>query len=216
MFTHLDVCTGKKAPSPAKPATFGYVKQAHGNLMVSSLIERYHRSLQPQRHATQNFIDPPERLPAINYSLLKDGQLKKKFRELGIPDWGSRALLQRRHTEWMNLWNANCDSRNPKPKRELLNELKIWEKTQGGAQTPFASAADEIARKDFDREKWSSSHDDDFKRLIANARKKSDAQIRSTIPGALAASTDNVPAPAGPIEASVVNGDPVVIDSDGP
>jgi hypothetical protein len=25
IFTHLDVCTGQKAPSPAKPAAFGYV-----------------------------------------------------------------------------------------------------------------------------------------------------------------------------------------------
>jgi E3 ubiquitin-protein ligase RAD18 len=147
---------------------------------------------------------------------LKDGQLKKKFRELGIPDWGPRSLLQRRHTEWMNLWNANCDSLNPKPKRELLNELKIWEKTQGGAQTPFASNADDISRKDFDREKWSSSHDDDFKRLIANARKKSDDQVRSTIPGASQSPKENAPAPVGPIEAPLGNGDPVVIDSDGP
>ncbi|KAJ5122347.1 E3 ubiquitin-protein ligase rad18 [Penicillium atrosanguineum] len=196
MFSHVGVCTGQKAPSPAKPqVTF--------------------RPIQPQQPATQSFVDPPERLPAINYSLLKDGQLKKKFRELGIPEWGNRSLLQRRHTEWMNLWNANCDSRNPKSKKELLKELTIWEKTQGGAQIPFASNADEIARKDFDRERWSSSHDDDFKRLIANARKKSDAQIRSTIPGASQGLKENASAPARPMETPLEKSDPVVIDSDG-
>jgi E3 ubiquitin-protein ligase RAD18 len=116
----------------------------------------------------------------------------------------------------MNLWNANCDSRSPKSKRELLKELTIWEKTQGGAQTPFASNADEIARKDFDRERWSSSHDDDFKRLIANARKKTDAQVRSTIPEVPEALKEDAPAPAESIEPLLGNGDRVVIDSDGP
>ncbi|KAJ5677949.1 Postreplication repair E3 ubiquitin-protein ligase rad18 [Penicillium maclennaniae] len=196
MFSHVGVCTGQKLPSPARP-------------------QITLRSLPSQQRATQNFVDPPDRLPAINYSLLKDGQLKKKFRELGIPEWGNRSLLQRRHTEWMNLWNANCDSRNPKSKKELLKELTIWEKTQGGAQTAIASNADEITRKDFDRERWSSSHDDDFKRLIANARKKSDAQIRSTIPGASQNFKQHVPSPAGPIEPPLEKSDPVVVDSDG-
>jgi E3 ubiquitin-protein ligase RAD18 len=39
-------------------------------------------------------------------------------------------------------------------------------------------------RKDFDSAGWSASYDTDFKQLIANARKKSDAVVRSTIPSA--------------------------------
>jgi hypothetical protein len=30
-----------------------------------------------------------------------------------------------RHTEWVNPWNANCDSRNPRTKRELSSELDV-------------------------------------------------------------------------------------------
>jgi hypothetical protein len=41
-------------------------------------------------------------------------------------------------------------------------------------------------RKDFDSAAWSTSHDDDFKRLIQNARKKSEADVRSTISERLA------------------------------
>ncbi|KAI2732016.1 hypothetical protein CBS147332_1155 [Penicillium roqueforti] len=128
----------------------------------------------------------PERLPAINYSILKDNSLRKKLRDLGIPDWGQKQLLQRRHTEWMNLWNANCDSKHPKSKRILLQELDIWERTQGGHATAPSqfTTSNNVMRKDFDTNEWSSNHDDDFKRLIANARKKSEAQVRSTIPGA--------------------------------
>jgi E3 ubiquitin-protein ligase RAD18 len=134
----------------------------------------------------------PERLPAINYSILKDNSLRKKLRDLGIPDWGQKQLLQRRHTEWMNLWNANCDSKNPKSKRILLQELDIWERTQGGhAAVPSAFASsNNVMRKDFDATEWSTNHDDDFKRLIANARQKSETEVRSTIPGATVSSSE--------------------------
>jgi E3 ubiquitin-protein ligase RAD18 len=84
----------------------------------------------------------------------------------------------------MNLWNANCDSKYPKSKRILLQELEIWERTQGGhatAPSPFTTS-NNVMRKDFDANEWSNNHDDDFRRLIANARKKSETKIQSAIP----------------------------------
>lgn len=156
---------------------------------------------------------------------MKDGMLRKKFRDLGIPDWGHRPILQRRHTEWVNLWNANCDAKYPKSKRELLHELDVWERTQGGnaIQSSLASNnANTVMRKDFDAAKWSEEHDNDFKRLIANARKRSDTQVRSTIPGASAApettqgapGTNSSPPPAAFFGDPRENGVPLVTDSE--
>ncbi|OOF98361.1 hypothetical protein ASPCADRAFT_164853 [Aspergillus carbonarius ITEM 5010] len=163
VFRHLDICNGE--PVPSKQLNFG--------------------SLQPMSPASRKPKDlvnkPPERLPIINYSLLKDTVLRKKLKDLGIPNTGPRPLLQRRHTEWMNLWNANCDSKTPKSKRELLRELDIWERTQGGQAQLSGDITDTVMRKDFDVTAWSTSHEDDFKRLIANARKKTEAQVRTTI-----------------------------------
>jgi len=129
----------------------------------------------------------------MNYSILKEGVLRRKLRDLGIPEWGTRQLLQRRHTEWMNLWNANCDSKTPKSKRDLLQELDVWERTQGGhAAAPSLFVSNNpVMRKDFNAADWSASHDGDFKRLIANARKRNDAAVRSTIPGASAAQEES-------------------------
>ena len=126
----------------------------------------------------------------MNYSILKVGVLRKKLRDLGIPDWGPRDLLQRRHTEWMNLWNANCDSENPKPRRELLQELDTWERSQGGHSSSGPTGT--VMRKDFDTAAWSTNHDDDFKRLIANAQKTKDTVVRSTIPR-VAKQDDTIP-----------------------
>lgn len=106
--------------------------------------------------------------------------MRKKLRDLGIPDWGPRELLQRRHTEWMNLWNANCDSKHRKPRSELLHELNTWERIQGGLSS--SGPANTVMRKDFDTEAWSTSHGDDFKQLIASAQKTNDTMVRSTIP----------------------------------
>ncbi|GIJ89347.1 e3 ubiquitin-protein ligase rad18 [Aspergillus pseudoviridinutans] len=164
VFQHLDICTGD--PAPLKQASFG--------------------SLQPMSPVSRRSKDvtdkPPERLPTINYSLLKDNVLRKKLKDLGIPNWGPRPLLQRRHTEWMNLWNANCDSKAPKSKRELLHELAVWERTQGGHAASSSESSNTVMRKDFDALAWSNNHGDEFKRLIANARKRKDAVIRTTIP----------------------------------
>ena len=126
-----------------------------------------------------------ERLPSLSYSIMNENTLRKKISSIGIPSWGSKQLLIRRHTEWVNIWNANCDSSNPRSKRELLRDLDIWERTQGGnasnAQGP-ASIGGTIMAKDFDSSAWSTAHEDDYQRLIAQARRKS--QPSATTSGA--------------------------------
>jgi E3 ubiquitin-protein ligase RAD18 len=110
----------------------------------------------------------------LNYSLFKDTALRKKLQELGISAQGNRQLLERRHAEWVILWNANCDASRPRKKIELLHDLDIWERTQG-SRAPSASSgvntASQILHKDFDGAGWAAKHDLSFQNLIANARK---------------------------------------------
>src|SRR5205085_4724334 len=107
---------------------------------TASVTNGIHRSPQNQQPRASTAYTPPdtlssgkprERLPTLAYSMLNDTALRKKLQALGISSQGPKLLLQKRHTEWVNLWNANCDSREPKPKRKLLEELDIWERTQG-------------------------------------------------------------------------------------
>ncbi|OJJ97192.1 hypothetical protein ASPACDRAFT_124031 [Aspergillus aculeatus ATCC 16872] len=181
VFSHLDKCTGEPAPPKASPKTsFGSLQ-----MPMSAPV--------PYRNPKNK---PLERLPTINYSLYKESMLRKKLKDLGIPNTGPRPLLQRRHTEWVNLWNANCDSKSPKPHGILLRELDIWERTQGNQSSSSSEAPGSIMRKDFDKAAWSSSHEDDFKKLIANARQKSRAAARMTTPQESAGSStmQNTPA----------------------
>ncbi len=116
----------------------------------------------------------PDRLPQLNYSLFKDTTLRKKLQELGISAQGSRTLLERRHTEWVTLWNANCDASRPRKKTDLLHELDVWERTQG-ARIPSSNSginpASQILHRDFDGAGWAAKHDLSFQNLIATARK---------------------------------------------
>ncbi|KAL8915617.1 MAG: hypothetical protein Q9172_006834 [Xanthocarpia lactea] len=155
VFLHLDThneAEGASSPDPRKP------RRAPSVEVIGT---------------SRTTAKPPERLPQLNYSLMKDVALRKKLSDLGIPSTGPRALLIRRHAEWINIVNANADSSRPKSKREMLRELDIWDRSTGRS---IATSGNElnntgaIMRKDFDGAAWSANHNSDFQDLISKAR----------------------------------------------
>ncbi|KAI9745580.1 MAG: E3 ubiquitin-protein ligase rad18 [Claussenomyces sp. TS43310] len=115
-----------------------------------------------------------ERLPEVSYSLIKDNALRKRMADLGISTLGNRTQLEQRHREWLNLWNANCDSTKPRPRTELLQDLQIWERAQGMRSSSRYSLdiGSPIMSKDFDAAAWASNHGQSFQQLIADARRR--------------------------------------------
>lgn len=101
--------------------------------------------------------------------------MRKKLIDLGIPSGGPKALLVRRHTEWVNLVNANYDSSRPRTKRELLHDLSEWDRSQGRV-VPHGlgqvTNANSVMSKDFDGTAWSTAHSTDFQQLIQDARRR--------------------------------------------
>jgi hypothetical protein len=83
--------------------------------------------------------------------------------------------MEKRHTHWVNLWNANCDSDNPLLQRDLLKHLEVWEKSQSSNQSSA------VMRKDFDGDRWSKGHNDQFKELIAKARSGGQAKLKNAV-----------------------------------
>ncbi|KAI7300778.1 DNA repair protein rad18 [Hortaea werneckii] len=167
MDSHLDRCEDEKKAATTRAKSHTPVANPFGS-----------RPSPRQRNAR-----PEERLAEFNYSLLKEIGMRKKLEELGIPAWGNKQLMVRRHVEWVNLWNANCDSRQPRTKRELLSELDTWERTQGGrAPGGQASFAANVMKKDFDGAGWASKNKDEFSRLIADAKRKKGAQATVNSP----------------------------------
>jgi E3 ubiquitin-protein ligase RAD18 len=209
VFTHLESCPG---PSPKK-------KPAERTAPLGL-------SLQPRQHNTNL-----ERLPALNYSMLKDNALRKRMAELGISSQGSRSLLERRHKEYITIWNANCDAARPKSRYELLRQLDAWERSQGG-RAPIVGRAVQnaavIKDKDFDGSAWATQHNDSFKDLIASARKTSQAarqkakdddpdttkqQAGASTTETAALTNSTVPSHPEGVPASGPPGEPSVIDA---
>ncbi|KAH7395151.1 hypothetical protein DE146DRAFT_615575 [Phaeosphaeria sp. MPI-PUGE-AT-0046c] len=178
VYNHLDICPGQS--SSQGRSTRSRTKTAFPNP-----LQRRQRDPSP----------PPTRLSQLNYAMLKESALRKKLQEIGIANWGSKELLKRRHIEWLNIYNSNCDAHESvrKSKRQLVKELEEWENTQGGRAD---SKENKIMKKDFDGNGYAKSHKTDFDDLIAKARAKraapkpeevkdtSQAEIMSTNPDA--------------------------------
>ncbi|XP_062466771.1 E3 ubiquitin-protein ligase RAD18 [Pezoporus occidentalis] len=64
----------------------------------------------------------------VVYSLLSDRDLKKKLKEHGLSTRGTRQQLIKRHQEFVHMYNAQCDSLNPKSAAEIVKELENNEK----------------------------------------------------------------------------------------
>ncbi|POI35002.1 hypothetical protein CIB84_001248, partial [Bambusicola thoracicus] len=67
-------------------------------------------------------------MPKVVYNLLSDRDLKKKLKEHGLSSHGSRQQLIKRHQEFVHVYNAQCDSLNPKSVAEIVKELSKNEK----------------------------------------------------------------------------------------
>lgn len=109
--------------------------------------------------------DTNQRLSIIAYNLYSPSNLQGLMKKLGIPHQGSKQVLQERHKKWVNLWNANLDSENPKPKSELLTALTKWEKSLA------QSKQETFDVKKVDRMTYIREHNSEFNDLIAQARK---------------------------------------------
>lgn len=124
--------------------------------------------------------------------------MRKKLSDLGIPAWGARELLIRRHTEWVNLYNSNADSSRPRSNRELLRELDTWERSQGGKASGKEAAT---KKKDFDGKEWARGNKDQFADLIRQARAKrpTTANQMDRVEGASNLINGALPSTTGPV-----------------
>ncbi|NXF11876.1 RAD18 ligase, partial [Smithornis capensis] len=64
----------------------------------------------------------------VVYNLLSDRDLRKKLKEHGLSTLGTRQQLIKRHQEFVHMYNAQCDSLNPKSVAEVVKELEKNEK----------------------------------------------------------------------------------------
>ena len=66
------------------------------------------------RQLTEKPIVKRKPLPKLVYNILKDSDLRKKCKELGLNAKGDRRLLVKRHQKYCIIYNSECDLTKPR------------------------------------------------------------------------------------------------------
>ncbi|KAH8157049.1 hypothetical protein CIB48_g11196 [Xylaria polymorpha] len=158
---HIDTsCPGERQPDPSPRRISSKSTSLTSVFAPSSSSKSTFTSSKPPQ-------PPPDRLPALNYSMLREAQLRKELVDQGLSSSGNRG-----------------DAGAAAPRRaELVQDLDVWERTLGSRAPTGSRAANtgaQIRNKDFDGAAWAAKHNTSFKDLIANARRtRAQAQVQA-------------------------------------
>ncbi|XP_033995305.1 LOW QUALITY PROTEIN: E3 ubiquitin-protein ligase RAD18 [Trematomus bernacchii] len=111
----------------------------------------------------------------VVYNLLSTQELKRRLKECHLSMQGPRDQLIKRHQEFVQIYNAQCDSLNPKPAEDIAKDLESNEKirNQLKAKTkPVMVFTKNQSEKDIDdvHSNYRKRHSSDFSRLIAQVQ----------------------------------------------
>ncbi|XP_043270745.1 E3 ubiquitin-protein ligase RAD18-like isoform X2 [Venturia canescens] len=113
------VTNGKSVPCPVCAVE---VPEAHINRHLDDCLKR---ETIGQKVAK---IEPKRKpLPKLVVSLMKDAELRKKVKELGLPTQGDRKTLEARFHRYLTLYNAECDKKEPRAIEALVKQCEYDE-----------------------------------------------------------------------------------------
>ncbi|XP_026205202.1 E3 ubiquitin-protein ligase RAD18 isoform X2 [Anabas testudineus] len=109
------------------------------------------------------------------YNLLSMQELKRRLKENHLSMQGSRDQLIKRHQDFVHIYNAQCDSLNPKSVEDIAREVEANEKLRNqlqGKAKPVMVFSKNQSEKEIDEmhSKYRKQHSSDFSRLIAQVR----------------------------------------------
>ncbi|XP_072571778.1 E3 ubiquitin-protein ligase RAD18 isoform X2 [Paramormyrops kingsleyae] len=81
-----------------------------------------------KRESLRSSIVKRKPLPKLVYHLLSSQELKKRLRELHLSTQGPRVQLERRHQEFVHIYNSQCDSLSPQSVEDIAKEVERDEK----------------------------------------------------------------------------------------
>nr|XP_020463517.1 E3 ubiquitin-protein ligase RAD18 isoform X2 [Monopterus albus] len=109
------------------------------------------------------------------YNLLSTQELKRRLKECHLSMQGSRDQMIKRHQEFVHIYNAQCDSLNPKSAEDIAREVEANEKIKNqlqGKAKPVMVFSKNQSEKEIEEihSNYRKQHSSDFSRLIAQVR----------------------------------------------
>ncbi|XP_042262605.1 E3 ubiquitin-protein ligase RAD18 isoform X2 [Thunnus maccoyii] len=111
------------------------------------------------------------------YNLLSMQELKRRLKECHLSVQGSRDQMIKRHQEFVHMYNAQCDSTNPKSAEDIAKEVEASEKIRNqlkGKAKPVMIFSKNQSEKEIEElhSNYRKQHSSDFSRLIAQVRSR--------------------------------------------
>ncbi|XP_033823217.2 E3 ubiquitin-protein ligase RAD18 isoform X1 [Periophthalmus magnuspinnatus] len=109
------------------------------------------------------------------YNLLSMQELKRRLKDCQLSVQGTREQLIKKHQEFIHIYNAQCDSLNPKSVEDIAKEVEANEKMRTKLKEkaqPVLVFSKDLSEKDIDdmHSSYRKQHSGDFTRLIAQVR----------------------------------------------
>lgn len=181
--SHVNRCLeGKATPPPKSPAQATTPTTAGTKSIYFEGTKLQPGSSRTSIHARSATPPSLTRLAKVSYAAVSEPKLRKILADFGINTNGSRNQLERRCTEYITMWNSNLDSKAPRSKRELLADMRAWDKVQ-------AKPVVKLSNEEIDNANEKGRYDSDFGDLIAKAResmkKRKAAEVEQSRPGSV-------------------------------
>ncbi|XP_072928586.1 E3 ubiquitin-protein ligase RAD18 isoform X1 [Hemitrygon akajei] len=117
-------------------------------------------------------------LPKLVYNLLSDRDLKKKLKEYGLSTQGNKTQLIKRHQEFVQMYNSQCDSLNPKSAKDIAKEIEKNEKIRAQLEAKVVENAMKFTKDQSEEEidalhkDYRIKHQEEFQNLITEVKKR--------------------------------------------
>ncbi|KAG7472475.1 hypothetical protein MATL_G00109300 [Megalops atlanticus] len=125
-------------------------------------------------------------LAKVVYTLLSMQELKRRLKEFNLSTQGSRDQLIRRHQDFVHMYNAQCDSLDPKSAEDIAKEVEKIEKTRSQMESKskcpvFSSKSQTVEEIEAVNSNYRKEHSDEFSRLVAQVKSRWKVSRRAQI-----------------------------------
>ncbi|XP_049894966.1 E3 ubiquitin-protein ligase RAD18 isoform X2 [Epinephelus moara] len=140
-----------------------------------------------KKESLRSSLDRTRRpMTKVVYTLLSMQELKRRLKECHLSMQGPRDQLIKRHQEFVQIYNAQCDSLNPKSAEDIAKEVEANEKMRNrlqGKAKPVMVFAKNQSEKEIEEmhSNYRKQHSSDFSRLIAQVRGRMDTTRQARI-----------------------------------
>ncbi|XP_067855064.1 E3 ubiquitin-protein ligase RAD18 [Heptranchias perlo] len=131
-----------------------------------------------KQESLRSTVNKRKLLPKLVYNLLSDRDLRKKLKEYGLSPQGSKAQLVKRHQGFVQMYNSQCDSLNPRSAAEIAKEIERNERTRAQLESRTSENVMKFTKDQSEEEidkvhkEYRIKHQKEFQQLVAEVKNR--------------------------------------------